>query len=159
MAEKSKRTKQAGEAAKSLRSNQYVRRLIEDEQLRDDIGDAFDAIRHAYGRASNGKGSATKKLIEDRKVQKDLREAASSLRDASARLRGSSGKHHFGRLFLIAFAGAGLALAFSEGARKAILDRLFGAEEEFEYSSTTSASENGTEPADVAAEAETADAE
>jgi hypothetical protein len=31
-----------------------------------------------------------------------------------------------------------LALAFSEGLRKKALDALFGAEEEFEYTSTTS---------------------
>ena len=30
-----------------------------------------------------------------------------------------------------------LALVLSEGLRKALLDRLFGAEEEFEYTSTT----------------------
>ena len=34
--------------------------------------------------------------------------------------------------------GAVIALAVSEGARKAVLDALFGAEEEFEYTSTTS---------------------
>ena len=33
--------------------------------------------------------------------------------------------------------GAVLAIALSEDLRKAVLDRLFGAEEEFEYSSTT----------------------
>ena len=33
--------------------------------------------------------------------------------------------------------GAGLALALSEDLRKKLLDALFGAEEEFEYTSTT----------------------
>ena len=33
--------------------------------------------------------------------------------------------------------GAGLALAVSEELRKKVLDALFGAEEEFEYTSTT----------------------
>jgi hypothetical protein len=33
--------------------------------------------------------------------------------------------------------GAGLALALSEGLRKKVLDALFGAEEEFDYTSTT----------------------
>jgi hypothetical protein len=35
--------------------------------------------------------------------------------------------------------GGGLALALSEGLRKKVLDALFGAEEEFEYTSSTSA--------------------
>jgi hypothetical protein len=41
---------------------------------------------------------------------------------------------------------AGIALAVSEGLRKKVLDALFGAEEEFEYTSTTSsaASSSGT---------------
>jgi hypothetical protein len=38
---------------------------------------------------------------------------------------------------VIALIGAGLAIALSEDLRKTVLDRLFGAEEEFEYSSTT----------------------
>ena len=35
---------------------------------------------------------------------------------------------------------AGLAIALSEGRRKAVLDTLFGKEEEFEYTSTTTPS-------------------
>ena len=46
-------------------------------------------------------------------------------------------KHRIRRLMMIVLIGGGLTLAFSEGARKAVLDKLFGAEEEFEYSSTT----------------------
>ena len=42
-----------------------------------------------------------------------------------------------GRRLLIVAIGAGLALALSEGLRKKVLDALFGAEEEFDYSSTT----------------------
>ena len=44
----------------------------------------------------------------------------------------------FGRLLLLGIVGAGVALALSEGLRKKVLDALFGAEEEFEYTSTTS---------------------
>jgi len=45
--------------------------------------------------------------------------------------------------------GAGLALALSEGLRKKVLDALFGAEEEFEYTSTTTpapATESNQQP-------------
>ena len=66
--------------------------------------------------------------------RKDIEQA---LRDASERLRGKQKKHRLGRLFVIAVAGAVLALVLSEGLRKSVLDRLFGAEEEFEYTSTT----------------------
>lgn len=123
----------------TARENPYVQRLIEDEELRDSLRDAFEAARGAYGRATgNGKG-AVKAVTTDKKVQKDLREAAESLREASERLRRPPRrKSRLGRLVLLALVGAAIALVLSEDARKAVLDALFGAEEEFEYTSTTS---------------------
>jgi hypothetical protein len=127
--------RRAGEAAVAARSNPYVQRLIEDEQLRDDLRSAIDSARHAYGRV-NGKGPA--KALQDKKVQRDLRTAADSLRNASDRIKGKQKKHRRGRILVIALVGVGLAVVLSEGGRKAILDKLFGSEEEFEYTSTTS---------------------
>jgi hypothetical protein len=88
---------------------------------------------------SNGK-PATKALMEDKKLQRELREASSSLREAADQIRGKQRKrkHRFRRLVMLALIGGALTLALSEGARKAVLDKLFGAEEEFEYTSTTS---------------------
>jgi glucose/arabinose dehydrogenase len=136
MAAKSTRADKARQAAQSAGSNPYVRRLIEDGELRNSVKEAFEAARHAYQRMSNGKGPV-RAVTEDKKVQRDLRSAAESLREASDRLRGRTKKRHWGRLLVIALVGAGLAIALSEDLRKAVLDRLFGAEEEFEYSSTT----------------------
>jgi hypothetical protein len=132
----SARTQQAREAARSAGSNPYVRRLIEDPELRSNVREAFEAARHAYQRMSNGKGPV-KALTEDKKVHRDLRTAAESLREASDQLRGKRKQRRWGRLLVIALLGAVLAIALSEDLRKALLDRLFGAEEEFEYSSTT----------------------
>ena len=42
---------------------------------------------------------------------------------------------------LVLAAGGLLAIALSEGLRSKVLDLLFGAEEEFDYSSTTSPAE------------------
>jgi hypothetical protein len=143
MAAKSKRAREsarkAGEAASSLRSNPYVQRLIEDEELRDNIREAVDAARDAYVRIMNGKGPA-KAIMEDKKVQKDLRIAAESLREASDQLRGKRKRKGvtLGRVVMLAVIGAIIAVLLSEDIRKALLDKLFGAEEEFEYTSTTS---------------------
>jgi hypothetical protein len=136
MAAKSTKAEKARQAAQSAGSNPYVRRLIEDEDLRSSVKDAFDAARHAYQRMANGKGPV-RAVTEDRKVQRDLRTAAESLREASERLRGRRRKRRWGRLLVLGLAGATLALVLSEDLRKAVLDRLFGAEEEFEYTSTT----------------------
>jgi hypothetical protein len=132
-------TARANDIYETARENPYVQRLIEDDELRDSLRDAFEAAKGAYGRATgNGKG-AVKAVTSDKKVQKDLREAAESLREASDRLRKPpKRKRGFGRLILVALVGAVIALAVSEGARKAVLDALFGAEEEFEYTSSTS---------------------
>ena len=74
----------AGQAA---RSNPYVQRVIDDQELRDNLRTAYESLRKAYGRMSNGKGPA-KAVLEDKKTQRELREAASSLRDAAEALRG-----------------------------------------------------------------------
>jgi hypothetical protein len=131
---------QAADLYSTARENPYVQRLIEDEELRDNLREAFEAARGAYGRATgNGKG-AVKAVTTDKKVQKDLRTAAESLREASEAFKAPKKrkKSRLGRLILFGLIAAGLALVFSEDARKTVLDALFGAEEEFEYTSTTS---------------------
>jgi hypothetical protein len=130
----------AGDIYETARENPYVQRLIEDEELRDSLKDAFEAAKGAYGRATgNGKG-AVKAVTSDKKVQKDLRKAAENLQEASERIRSKPKKRKggLGRILLLAIVGGVIAMAVSEGARKAVLDALFGAEEEFEYTSTTS---------------------
>jgi len=129
----------ANDIYETARENPYVQRLIEDDKLRDSLRDAFEAAKGAYGRASgNGKGTV-KAVTSDKKVQKDLREAAESLREASERLRKPpKRKKGIGRFLLIGLVAGAIALVLSEGARKAVLDTLFGAEEEFEYTSSTS---------------------
>jgi hypothetical protein len=132
---------QAADLYSTARENPYVQRLIEDEELRDSLRDAFESARGAYNRATgNGKGTV-KAVTSDKKVQKDLRAAAESLRDASEQLKTKKRKRkksRLGRLILLSMIGGAIALVVSEDARKTVLDALFGAEEEFEYTSTTS---------------------
>ena len=128
-------------AGQAVRSNTYVQRLIEDDELRANLRTAYESARKAYTRMSNGKGPV-RSLTEDKKVQRELKDAASSLREAADSIRGSRKRKskRRGRLLIVGLVGAGLALALSEGLRKKVLDALFGAEEEFEYSSATTAS-------------------
>lgn len=125
----------AGDIAGSARMNPVVQRMVEDPGFRDDVRTAYDSLRLVYQRMSNGKGPY-RALTEDKKVQKNLRRAAESIRDATDRLK-SRPKRRRGRRLLILVTGVTLVFVFSEGARKALLDKLFGAEEEFEYTSTT----------------------
>jgi hypothetical protein len=122
-------------AGKAAKDNAYVQRLLEDEELRENLRAAYESARKAYGRMSNGKGPQA--ALNDKKTQKQLREAATSLKDAAESLRSVRKPKRRGRGLIVLLVGAGLALALSEGLRKKLLDTLFGAEEEFEYTSPT----------------------
>jgi hypothetical protein len=140
------RAKRAGRTASDLRSNPYVQRMIEDPELRENVREAVESARKAYKRMNNGKGPA-KALMEDRKLQRELRNTADSLKEASERARGKRRKsHRLRRLIGLAIVGGIVAMIASEGARKAVLDKLFGAEEEFTYTSTTSPPVTATAP-------------
>jgi hypothetical protein len=153
MASKKKIAGKAGAKAAKKRAETarpYVQRLIEDDELRDNLREAYEAGRDAYDRASGAKRPSD--VLEDKKLQKDLRNASESLRAATDALREpekKSGGSGLGKLLLIAIVGAIIALAVSEDLRKKVLDQLFGAEEEFEYTSTTSSPASG-EPASAA---------
>ncbi len=147
MAAKKKAAK-AQKAAVKARSNPYVQRLVEDDELRQNIVEAYESSRDAFNRLGNGK-SPSKQIFDDKKLQKNLKEAAESIRDASVALREAPKKQRkggFGRILLLSLVAGGLALALSEGLRKKVLDALFGAEEEFEYTSTTTSAPSSAAP-------------
>ncbi len=155
MASKKKQAAKAGAGAvaagKAVKDNPYVQRIVEDDELRENVRTAFESARKAYSRMSNGKGPV-KAITEDKKTQKQLREAASSLKDAADSLKNAKSgrkKRKRGRGLMLLIIGAGLAIALNEGLRSKVLDALFGSEEEFEYSSTTSPQQSGTNAAPV----------
>lgn len=144
MAAKDKAAKAAA-AAHSAKQNPYLQRVIQDDELRDNMVVAFEAARNAYGRLNKGKAPA-KNLVEDKKLHAELKRSADALRDASSALRDApknatpskkKRKGGIGKLLLVAIIGGVVAVAVSEGLRNKVLDALFGAEEEFDYSSNT----------------------
>jgi hypothetical protein len=130
----------AKDAARAAQRNEYLQRILQDEELRGNLLAAYAAGRSAYGRVSNGK-APTKAIFEDKKLQRELLEAANALRDASGSLKEAPKKARrkggLRRALLLLTVGGVLAVALSEGLRSKVLDLLFGAEEEFDYSSTT----------------------
>ena len=136
----------AEDAARRVRENEYLRRLVEDAELRDNLSRAYKSGRTAYGRLANGKAPA-KVLLEDKKVQKNLREAAEALRDVGDSLRAPRRRRRrLGPALLFLMFGGLLAFGLSEGLRSKVLDALFGAEEEFDYTSTTTPATPAPEP-------------
>src|SRR5690242_15506374 len=126
MAAKKKAAK-AQQAAMKARYNPYVQKVIDDEDLRENVIDAYEALRAAYGRVSNGK-STSDQIFDDKKLHKHVKEASESLRDVAVALHDAPKRKRsggIGKLLLVGIVGTGLALALSEGLRKKVLDALF----------------------------------
>jgi hypothetical protein len=137
-AARTKKAKKAATAA-AVTTSPWVHRLMEDDDLRDNFRVAFEAAKDAYDRISSD-GPSPKTLVEDKKLQKDLNKAAGALKEAGSALKEGpkpKKKRHPMRKLLLLVVGAGIALAVSEDLRTKVLDALFGKEEEFEYTSTT----------------------
>jgi hypothetical protein len=119
------------------KASPYVQRVIQDATLRENVQKAVESTRSAYERLTNGKAPA-KALMEDKKLQRDLRQAYEAAREASIALsRGPKKRRRrgfgLGRLLLLLGIGGGVAVAVNEKLRSKVLDTVFGAEEEFEY--------------------------
>jgi hypothetical protein len=124
--------------ANITKANPYLQRLIEDPKLRDNVTTAVEASKRAYERLISSK-APHKAVLEDKKLQNDVKQAAEAVRDAAAAFSDApkkSGKkkgRRLGRKLLILAVGGAAALAGSEKLRSKVLDTLFGAEEEFQY--------------------------
>lgn len=143
------------EAGLNARNNPYIQRLIDDEDFRDEAINAIKSARSVFDRASS-MGWSKKKIANDKKLRRELEEAISGLKSTRSDLlevkKGKQKKQKartknrpLRKLIFVAVIGAIIAVAVSENTRKMLLDTLFGAEEEFQYSSTTTAggSSNG----------------
>ena len=125
--------------ANITKANPYIQRLIDDADLRDNVRSALDSAKSAFDRLSSAK-APQKAIIEDRKLQNDVRQAADSVKavveslsDAPKHPTKRKKKGKLGRKLLVLVVGGAAALAGSESLRNKVLDTLFGAEEEFQY--------------------------
>ena len=142
MAAKKKAAK-AGAAAAAP----YVHRVITDEELRDNVRVAVESAREAFARLQKSPAPTT--VLDDKKFHKNVSQAATALKDASDALRDGQKKTRrkgglLRKLLFLAVAG-GIAVAVSEDLRNKVLDTLFGKEEEFDYTSTTTNNSSPTE--------------
>ncbi len=139
MASRRKRSKavpfNAADIANIAKQNPYIRRLLEDPKLRKNVSVAVNSGKSAYERVNNGKLQA-QTLLEDKKLHADLARALGAARDATITLTYTKRRRRgltFGRVLLLGLIGGGAAVAGSEKLRSKVLDLLFGAEEEFQY--------------------------
>jgi hypothetical protein len=132
----------AAQAVEAVKSSPLVQRVVTDEDLHDNVRVAYASARQAYERLSSAK-KPPQAVLNDKKLHAQVAAAAVALRDVGnalsnpgkpAKKRRSGGLI---RKLLVLVVGAGAAVAVSADLRNKLLDLLFGAEEEFDYTSTT----------------------
>jgi hypothetical protein len=126
----------ASQAAVNSETVAFVKRVIEDEHLRAQVGRAIESSQRAYDRVA--KARKPSKLLEDTQLHSEAAEALAAIRDVGLSLaekgrERARKRRRRGRRLVIVALGASLALVGSESLRSKVLDTLFGKEEEFEY--------------------------
>src|SRR5919107_3628818 len=115
----------------------YIERAITDEDLRDNVRNAFESAREVYNELIGGRGAIplATRVATDKDIQERLKEAVDELREAADRVQGK--KEHNGRNAVLLMTGIALGILFNpvSGAqtRKWLADRLFGPSDEFTY--------------------------
>ncbi|MBI2692148.1 MAG: hypothetical protein HYX29_09435 [Solirubrobacterales bacterium] len=129
------------EAADQAKENPYLNKIIEDKELRENAVAALQSVKSAFDKAKETGFDNPAELAKDPKIKKDLKKAAETLKTTSEGIQaaGKKKRHPLRKILAVAVIGGIVAIVVSDDARKAVLDTLFGAEEEFEYTSTTSA--------------------
>lgn len=141
MAVKSKKiSEKINEATEQAKDNPYLQKIVEDKELRENAVAALQSVKSAFDRAQEAGFDKPADIVNDKQLRKDIKKAAKTLKDTKneiASAKPKKKKHGFGKLIAVAVVGAAVAIVVSDDLRKQVLDALFGAEEEFEYTSTT----------------------
>src|SRR4249920_180512 len=118
----------------------YVKRALQDEELRESIRSAYATARSVYDELIGGRsmGAAATRVASDKDIQEQLRSAIEDLRSAADRIKGKEdeGRSFNGSLILI---GIALGVLFNPvtgpDTRRWLKDKIFGENGEFGYGS------------------------
>ena len=124
----------------------YVQRALQDEELRENLRNAFSTARDVYDELLGNRGvtGIATKVASDEDIQDQLRSAIQDLRSAANRIQGQEG--HKSRNSTLLLAGIILGILFNPmtgpETRRWLKDRIFGEDEEFGYGGSTGGNSN-----------------
>ena len=118
----------------------YVDRALHDEELRDNLKEAFAAAREVYSELLGNRGAVgvAQKVASDKDIQESLKRAVEELRTAADRMQGK--EDHATRNRMLLLTGITLGILFNPKTgpqtRKWIMDKVTGADDSYDYDST-----------------------
>jgi hypothetical protein len=137
----------------------YVKRALEDPDLRDDLLAAFVAAKSLYGQLAKGEGVKGKaEKVSDKQFQRELQELVSELTDATDRLQGKGAKKsHKTRNRVILLTGVTLGVLYNPwtgpATREWIMERISGGNGDGLEEYSPAAESPAESPAESAADA------
>jgi hypothetical protein len=109
----------------------YVKKAIEDPDLREDLLAAFVAARSLYGQLAKSSGVKGKaETVTEKDFQKHLQKLVDDLADATDRIQGKAKKSHKARNRIVLMTGVTLGVLYNpwtgEATREWIMNRIAG---------------------------------
>ncbi|MDX6400686.1 MAG: hypothetical protein QOF27_1292, partial [Gaiellaceae bacterium] len=91
----------------------YIERALYDEDLRDNVRNAFESAREVYNELIGGRGAipVATRVATDKDIQGQLKDALDELREAADRVQGK--KDHGARNTMLLLTGIALGILFN----------------------------------------------
>ena len=115
----------------------YVQRAVGDDEVRDNLKDAFYAARDIYDELFGGRSrvAVAQRFATDGEIHENLKKISDDLRKSVDRVQGKA--DHTGRNIFLLLTGVVIGVLFNPfsgpSSRKWLKDKIFGAEPEFSY--------------------------